>query len=414
MVLFARMRHHYTFLVRDTQNHVNAVMFIQTDKGDTSISYLCDWQYSKFRTPAQISQAKDIAMFFMLFDRKVYGHEKFDVLDSALFRKDNKKAITISFNNTDSSNTNGFSTYTCTSYTITYYHCPAPVGSCNGYQGECDGCFDYCRTDDSFTICNWVASVSPPGNDFGGGGTPPPDNGSGSNIGGSGNNDVAAPPSNNDGLRPGWRWAGKGLFNTPPEADEKELGVSDFSPQNLWWDDNIFDQNVDYKKQTKPSWDNVFKNYPKNSSGGDLDVSNVCALIGGELSNSGITNACAIRVSRALNYSGITIPEIVGQTKKGGDGKNYFLYASHLKNWLSKVLGPPDIHKKVSEIGIDPSKYYDHLIGIQNRGIYIMKPKSAESFGATGHATLWGGLDCIGGKNYFGAASDVYIWRLPQ
>jgi hypothetical protein len=148
-------------------------------------------------------------------------------------------------------------------------------------------------------------------------------------------------------------------------------------------------------KQTKPSWDNVFKNYPKNSSGGDLDVSNVCALIGGELSNSGITNACAIRVSRALNYSGITIPEIVGQTKKGGDGKNYFLYASHLKNWLSKVLGPPDIHKKVSEIGIDPSKYYDHLIGIQNRGIYIMKPKSAESFGATGHATLWGGLDWI-------------------
>ena len=207
---------------------------------------------------------------------------------------------------------------------------------------------------------------------------------------------------------------GGGLFITLPEADEKELGVSDFSPQNLWWDDNIFDQNVDYKKQTKPSWNNVFKNYPKNSSGGDLDVSNVCALIGGELSSSGITNACAIRVSRALNYSGITIPEIVGQTKKGGDGKNYFLYASHLKNWLSKVLGPPDIHKKVSEIGIDPSKYYDHLIGIQNRGIYIMKPKSAESFGATGHATLWGGLDCIGGKNYFGAASDVYIWRLPQ
>jgi hypothetical protein len=191
--------------VRDTQNYVNAAMFIKTDKGDTSISYLCDWQYSKFRTPAQISQANDIAIFFMLFDRKVYGHQKFDVLDSALFRKNNKKAITISFKNTDSSNTNGFSTYTCTSYTITYYHCPAPVGSCNGYQGECDGCFEYCRTDDSFTICNWVASVSPPGNDFGGGGTPPPDNGSGSNIGGSGNNDVAVPPSNNDGLRPGWK-----------------------------------------------------------------------------------------------------------------------------------------------------------------------------------------------------------------
>ena len=57
------------------------------------------------------------------------------------------------------------------------------------------------------------------------------------------------------------------------------------------------------------------------------------------------------------------------------------------------------------------NKYYDYLKGIQNRSIYIMKPKSVQSFKVTGHATLWAGLDCIGGKNYFGAASDVYIWK---
>jgi hypothetical protein len=196
--------------VRDTQNYVNAAMFIKTDKGDTSISYLCDWQYSKFRTPAQISQANDIAIFFMLFDRKVYGHQKFDVLDSALFRKNNKKAITISFKNTDSSNTIGFSQL-CIWYTIQTNNCKW-VGNCNGYQGECDWCWR-CVISEDFMICNWVASVSPAGDNFGGGGTPPPDNGSGSNIGGSGNNDVAVPPSNNDGLRPGWRWAGKGGSN---------------------------------------------------------------------------------------------------------------------------------------------------------------------------------------------------------
>lgn len=41
-----------------------------------------------------------------------------------------------------------------------------------------------------------------------------------------------------------------------------------------------------------------------------------------------------------------------------------------------------------------------------------MKPKSYTIFQATGHATLWGGLDCIGGHNYFAAASDIYIWKL--
>lgn len=246
----------------------------------------------------------------------------------------------------------------------------------------------------------------------GGGGTP----GSGSNVGGSGNNDGTVPPSNDDGLRPGW----KGGILLPSSSlgiitsDEKEFGASDYSPQNIWWDDDMFVQNLDYKKELKPSWDIVYKNYPKNSSGGDMEVKDVCSLIGGELNNSGITNACAIRVSLALNYSGISIPEITGQTKKGSDGKNYFLYASHLKNWLNKVFGAPDIHITAAQIGLDANKYYDYLIGIQNRGIYVMKPKSSESFGATGQATLWAGLDCIGGKNYFGAASDVYIWKLPQ
>ena len=192
--------------VRDTQNHVNAVMFIQTDKGDTSISYLCDWQYSKFGTPAQISQAEDVAIFFMLFDRQVNGHKKFDVLDSALFRKDNKKAFSVSIKNTDSSNTIGFSMYSCTIITVFTNTC-LWVGHCNGYQGSCDWCTRCFKTDD-ITLCDWVQSVNPPPGFVGAGG-------SGSDVGGggSGGNEGAAPPSNDDGLRPGWRWAGKGGAN---------------------------------------------------------------------------------------------------------------------------------------------------------------------------------------------------------
>jgi|694.fasta_scaffold00271_22 hypothetical protein len=201
--------------VRDTENHVNAAMFIKTDKGDTTISYLCDWQYSNFRTPAQISKPEDVAIFFMLFDRQVNGHKNFDVLDSALFRKDNKKAFSVSFKNNDSSKTFGFSSFSCISYTILRNKCVLP-GNCKGYQGDCDWC-DLCIEREDFSVCYWVASVSPSGNDFGGGGTP----GSGSNVGGSGNNDGPVPPSNDDGLRPGWRFSGKGRFNTMPVFDPK-------------------------------------------------------------------------------------------------------------------------------------------------------------------------------------------------
>jgi hypothetical protein len=202
--------------VRDTQNQVNAVMFIQTDKGDTSISYLCDWQYSKFRTPAQISQAEDVAIFFMLFDRQVNGHTKFDVLDSALFRKNNKKAFSVSIKNTDSSNTIGFSIYSCTLITVFTIDCPLP-GNCNGPGGSCDNCPQYCCKADVIALCDWVQSVNPPPGFVGGGG-------SGSDVGGggSGGNDGAAPPSNDDGLRPGWKATqigGAGLIKKPVLLD---------------------------------------------------------------------------------------------------------------------------------------------------------------------------------------------------
>lgn len=141
-------------------------------------------------------------------------------------------------------------------------------------------------------------------------------------------------------------------------------------------------------------------------------------MIGGEVlakHNAGnANNACALRVSRALNYSGVTIPNIASQTWQGADGKNYFYYAAHLYNWMVKPFGQPDIHLTAADGAPNGTKFPEQLNGLQNRGIYMMKPKSQESFGASEHATLWGGLNCIGGHNYFPAASDVYIWKLPQ
>jgi hypothetical protein len=198
-------------------------------------------------------------------------------------------------------------------------------------------------------------------------------------------------------------------------TNEQEPGITDADPNLIWWDENISDPNTAYIQQPKPKWDNVYQNYLKNAANDDMPVHDVCVLIGGEVlsqHNAGnANNGCALRTSRALNYSGINIPKIQGQTWQGADGKNYFYRAEHLYNWMTKTFGQPDIHLTAADGAPNGTKFKDKLVG---RGIYIMKPISAQSFGASGHATLWAGLDCVGGHNYFAAASDVYLWRLPQ
>ena len=126
----------------------------------------------------------------------------------------------------------------------------------------------------------------------------------------------------------------------------------------------------------------------------------------------GANNGCALRISRVLNYSGLIITNVPGKTWQGSDGKNYFFRVSDLYNFLTQTFGSPDIHKTAADGAPNGKNFRDQIGGIQNKGIYLMKPKSRSTFGAGGHTTLWIGLDCIGGHNYFPAASDIYIWRL--
>jgi len=218
---------------------------------------------------------------------------------------------------------------------------------------------------------------------------------------------------------PGMSWGYPWLWWENQSNVEIDPFVENNDPSMIWWDPNVSDPNTVYIQQTRPAWLNMYNNYPKNATAtDDLPSSDVCAMIGGQVLtkyNQGLANnACCLRVSRALLYSGINIPAIPGQTWQGADGKNYFYYVEHLFNWLNKTFGAPDIHKTAADGAPQGTKFPDFLGGIQNRGIYIMKPIDRKSFGASGHATLWGGADCIGGKNYFTKASDVYIWKLPQ
>lgn len=77
----------YIPFVRDSQNYVNASMVIRTSPADTTLRYLCDWQYSqrvRSATPVDTA-AESYALFFMLMDKKVFAHNKFVITDTTLF-----------------------------------------------------------------------------------------------------------------------------------------------------------------------------------------------------------------------------------------------------------------------------------------------------------------------------------------
>lgn len=109
----------------------------------------------------------------------------------------------------------------------------------------------------------------------------------------------------------------------------------------------------------------MYANYPKDAQGKETPGSAVYSLVGGSvLANKPVVaegqepNACALRVSHALNYSGVTIPanlavknskgQFEQHTFKGADNKWYFLSAAHRQlpwgdfagsSWLSdKIL----------------------------------------------------------------------------
>jgi hypothetical protein len=193
-------------------------------------------------------------------------------------------------------------------------------------------------------------------------------------------------------------------------------------PDSYWWDDNT----TSFPAQNLPSWTDMNANYPKNASGtDDMPAADVYTLVGGTplaiyngdpIANA---NACALRVSRALNYSGVTIPYIPDHTFQGTDGKYYFLGAAKLYNWMSKTFGSSGssvITLTQSQGGSNGENFASLLSG--NKGIYIMKPvdpSATTGFGATGHCTLFDGNDCIGGHNYFGnrgGVSRIRLWIL--
>ena len=178
------------------------------------------------------------------------------------------------------------------------------------------------------------------------------------------------------------------------------------------WQNILKNKKLEYSNALLPSYEDMYNHYPKDAANGDMPAGEVYKLVGGQIYKmylekpQNFANACALRVSYALNQSGVAIPASK-KTFKGEDKKNYFLGATHLHKWMENYFGDPDI-----------TAIKDFELQLRgNKGIYTMIPKKPGTFGASGHATLFDGSECIGGIDHCyltpgEAVEKVHLWIL--
>lgn len=164
-------------------------------------------------------------------------------------------------------------------------------------------------------------------------------------------------------------------------------------------------------------------NFPKINNTTPMPSYSVYQLVGGSIYNSFITdsanyrNACAIRGSRALIYSGITIPVLkygnppVQVSQKGGDNKNYILSATHFNKFMIDTFGDTPL-KLVGPDANNPTKVAELLRG--KNGIYVIVNANPTIAGYSGHVDAIIEGRCI--SNAYaspnGGVKSIRIWQL--
>ncbi len=158
----------------------------------------------------------------------------------------------------------------------------------------------------------------------------------------------------------------------------------------------------------RPAWSTFWMQYP--DYGSDPDSATVKKDIGGEVNEGWIVNTCAIRMSRGLNYSGVSVPgNFAGLlTVKGGDGKRYALRVAEMRKWMPHIFGKPDYDQtKKAGDAFDKSTLAD-LKGVIAFDIHFAD--------ATGHFDAWDGRVFsheYAASNYWSRATRITLWAFP-
>jgi len=156
-----------------------------------------------------------------------------------------------------------------------------------------------------------------------------------------------------------------------------------------------------------PAWPELIKHFPNK------EAKEVFTEIGGKVKlnyDIGVfKNACATRISKALNYS-LGAHEIPFFKTKNSDGKDviqvssggkklwYIFRVKALIEYLTKTYGEPKY--------IDVGKYKQSLKG--KKGIVVFEVTGWTD--ASGHADLWDGSKVVG-SDYGGKAHRILFWE---
>ncbi|HEX2750617.1 MAG TPA: type VI secretion system amidase effector protein Tae4 [Verrucomicrobiales bacterium] len=132
-------------------------------------------------------------------------------------------------------------------------------------------------------------------------------------------------------------------------------------------------------------------------------------FVGGEADDKDITNTCTIRMSYAMNVSGVSIPKVwQGITnRRGKNGKYHIIRVANFRPWMVFQFGKPDMDfVKQSGKPFDRTKIEgtEGVIGFEIGGFTD----------ATGHFDLWYQYlfshEFPDGKDYFTRASRISLW----
>lgn len=190
------------------------------------------------------------------------------------------------------------------------------------------------------------------------------------------------------------------------------------------------DPNLTFQQQNLPTFTSFKDACPSKYSNAET----VCNAIGGNvltmynavIGQNKKLNTCAIRISRALNYSGVVIPSLPDNpngTKNsvtGADGKNYIINAKVLNTWMRKTFGtnPSNYLRFTSSQGGIKGVNFPILLA-NVKGIYSMvAPDSIQSTWGTGHADLLENGSCLLSCHFYDANNNfvpinyIDVWIL--
>lgn len=193
-----------------------------------------------------------------------------------------------------------------------------------------------------------------------------------------------------------------------------------------YWDD----PSLVIPQQNLPNWNEFKGAFPLNTDPLYKTPALMYNSIGGELTTfynnnkdvDGNLNTCAIRLSKALNYSGVIIPNLPGKTKHGADGKYYFKNSKDMNIWMRKTFGTNPATSSTpfnaNHLHINSTDAGPHGINLPTllngkQGIYSLV--SSDQTWATGHCDLLNSNATCGNNCHFYDAPIDYIdiWILP-